>query len=234
MKALLDKAVTAIGGYARGNQRRLDPAEGGTITGTGDEEYFIPPPVMVLQDIHAPALSTLISDGGATIEGDDVLFRKNNVLLKHQSGSLFKKASRKDVLHSGGVESGDQGDSLDNHNLIPGFLFVTTRGSNFGTTLILNWAPNSSMTVPQSEHEIACSQTYSPEATSINSNPLSTVQSCSSISIDLCSMEMIRIFYRMDDSGFILSGELVVKSKEENFKVHLIPPMINCSSGYYL
>lgn len=30
---------------------------------------------------------------------------------------------------------------------------------------------------------------------------------------------MIRIFYHMDNKGFIVSGELVVKNKEEEFKV---------------
>lgn len=220
MKALLDKAVSAIGSYARSNQRRLDPAEGGT-TGNPDE-YLIPSQLMVLQDIDTPGLATLTSDGGGTSEGDDVLFRKNNVLLKHPH-NLFKKASRKGTSDVDTADSGTeaQGLALDNHILIPGFLFVTTRGSNFGTTLILNWAPNSSMTTP--EPQVACSQTEcSPEATSINTDTLSTVQSCSSISIDLGSMEMIRIFYRMDDSGFILSGELVIKSKEENFKVSLL------------
>lgn len=232
MKAVLEKAINVIGGYARGNQqRRLDPVEGTTA---GDE-HLIPFPVMVpYQDIPTPALSTLIMhSGGATSEGDDVLFRKNNVLLKHQ-GDMFNQASKIDVLHSSGVESSDKalngglgGNSLDNHVLIPGFLFVTTRGSNFGTTLILNWAPNSSMTVPQH----TCEPENDPPAAT---GALRTAQNCSSISIDLCSMEMIRIFYHMDDSGFIISGELVVKSKEENFKVHIskgIPPISDRVSG---
>ena len=43
--------------------------------------------------------------------------------------------------------------------------------------------------------------------------------SCSSVSIDLGMMEVIRIFYRMDDNAFILSGEMVITSKDRNFKV---------------
>ncbi len=73
----------------------------------------------------------------ATPEQDEVVYRKNNVLLKHPAGPKVES------LVTGHIQT-----TSDNQLLIPGFLFVTTRGSNFGSTLILNWAPNSSMYVP--------------------------------------------------------------------------------------
>jgi hypothetical protein len=229
MKAAFEKALNVIGGYAaRGNLRRQGTTEGATGESTGNEEYQLQPSVIVEQDVEDPALSALMSSGGsAAMEGgDDVLFSKNNVLLKHPNPGESEDC----VLHSATHDS-DQASplsvpkgSLDNHVLVPGFLFITTRGSNFGTTLILNWAPNSSMIVPKSDHSLADSQGVeaSPaESSSSESSSSSHGHRYSSISINLCTMEMIRVFYRMDDSGFIISGELVVKSKEENFKVCL-------------
>ena len=46
--------------------------------------------------------------------------------------------------------------------------------------------------------------------------------SCSSVSIDLGMMEMIRIFYNTDKNGFIVNGEMVIRSKDRNFKVSLV------------
>lgn len=162
----------------------------------------------------------------ATVEGDDVLFSKNNVLLKHpldvsNNLSISPKCSLsgiKSKKESPSCNSELLDKALDNHILIPGFLFVTTRGSNFGTTLILNWAPNSSMKVPSVGHTEKCMEN-SPQGATVSSVK-SEGRCCSSVSIDLCLMEMIRIFYHVDESGFILSGELVVKSKEEEFKVN--------------
>lgn len=229
MKAVLEKAMNVIGSYARSSQRREDEQHSDPTVRTTDEEYQPPQQVIVHQDVHSPAMSTLRSPGGgAAMEGDDVLFSKNNVLLKHPCyTSLLNQTSRTDIHNLRGSsdaslcnEMGDLGpNSLDNHVLIPGFLFVTTRGSNFGTTLILNWAPNSSMIVPQGGPIRANAQSSDSQAETDLPHSKTSMGSCPSISIDLCSMEMIRIFYRMDDSGFIISGELVVKSKEENFKV---------------
>lgn len=212
MKAAFEKAVNLIGGYARGIQRRQEPPE----RGADGVDYQIEPTVLIQQDLDDPALSTLMSSSAEG--GDDVLFSKNNVLLKLQGGSPAVWGSdRTGSSPTSGHTRMDslQKGSLDNHIMVPGFLFVTTRGSNFGTTLILNWAPNSSMVVPK------CS---SPEKKAIDLPPIAASSlphnpSCSSISIDLCAMEMIRIFYCMDDGGFMISGELVVKSKEEDFKV---------------
>lgn len=222
MKAAFEKAMNAFGGYARGNQRRQDPSR------ESDDDYQLQPAVIFEQDVHSPALSVLMSsDGSSRVPGGDdaVLYSKNNVLLKQPKyhSSSVDQSSKVDVFDFDRSDSGQASscsdyradlvpkNSLDNHILIPGFLFVTTRGSNFGTTLILNWAPNSSMKVPKCDSDVADNS-----ATATSSLPPTP---SSSVSINLCSMEMIRIFYRMDDSGFIISGELVVKSKEENFEV---------------
>ena len=214
MKAVLEKALNVIGGYSRSNnpsQRRDNPV------GKAPQDL---PQCIINHDSNSPyqvPLSTF-STGGNTGEGegDGILFSKNNVLLKHPSQDLTCQTEAR------GEEASYRGvgpnAALDNHILVPGFLFVTTRGCNFGTTLILNWAPNSSMKVPgDSSIHTANQATYSMHPASNDDH--SIMHKCSSVSIDLCLMEMIRIFYRMDDSGFIISGELVVKSKEETFKV---------------
>ena len=231
----------------------------------------------------------------------------------------------------------------DNQVLVPGYLFVTTRGSNYGTTLILNWAPNSSMRAPASASPTPPSPSHSfpkptfhlgtgtttapqtlanggqhtvnvtgyvgrPHASwgeeernpTLNGRPGTSIShqeyadgdclvvtsrdgkvppvspspslsppavmatgigdtfvlattmsgssviggrgggrrgvsnsvgssaeglvgcdrpSCSSVSIDLMMMEMIRIFYNTDENGFIVNGEMVIRSKDRNFKV---------------
>lgn len=200
MKAVLDKAMNVLSGYTRGNPRGEDPMERTTEL---VQQFPQSQAVVVNQDVHSPfqaAISTLSN----TVEGDGVLFSKNNVLLKHPCADISEVEPGQEASpHQLGTVQPIN--SLDNHVLVPGFLFVTTRGSNFGTTLILNWAPNSSMKTPRPS-------AYSPTTKTGN-------EGYSSISIDLCLMEIIRIFYHMDHSGFIVSGELVVKSKEENFQV---------------
>lgn len=215
-----------------------------------------------------------------TLEADDILFRKNNVFLKYpRKGSLVTSSSlpRLTSLYSCSPSSslGESGDSAtdkgatsnlsgssdstqDSQVLIPGFLFITTRGSDFGVTLILNWAPNSSMCVPSpsslTRGLIPCSSLSftGPRSQSSSISTLSGSDkcglnfpdlvpspqrvlsqdhergaemmdierpSCSSVSIDLGMMEVIRIFYRNSDNGIIVSGEMVISSKDRNFKV---------------
>ena len=215
-----------------------------------------------------------------TMAADDILFRKNNVCLKYprkNSMRSFSSLPRSRSKYSSSPSSslGESGDSLtdatpksvlsssssstqDNQILIPGFLFITTRGSDFGTTLILNWAPNSSMHVPDANplkqgtvSSPLSIQRSNSSSTSTSSgserhglgfpdlvpSPRSVSKedpemgaemvdlerpSCSSVSIDLGLMEVIRIFYRMNDNGFILSGEMVISSKDRNFKVCVV------------
>lgn len=187
MKAVLDKALSTI---TRSNLRRADH------TDTDDGRKF--------EDVSEIEC--------ASIEADDFLFSKNNVY--HITASRSKQESSAG-MHE--ILSFDETDSdiFDDHIRIPGFLFVTTRGSNFGKTLILNWAPNSSMVAPSDlTPSRQCDELLLPPVTKIDSN------TC--VSIDLCQMEMIRIFYRMDGHGFIMSGELVIKSKEQEFKVYCL------------
>lgn len=135
-----------------------------------------------------------------TPEEDEVLYSKNNVLLKYPPRRT----------------GGEQTSSNDSANqvLIPGFLFVTTRGSNFGSTLLLNWAPNSSMRVPEND------ATPSTAATESNQSHFDLERpSCSSVSIDLSKMEIIRIFCHKDDDGFLTKGEMVISGRDRNFKV---------------
>ena len=271
-----------------------------------------------------------------TPEQDEVLFSKNNVFLSYPKRASLKahdltrfsslETSRtpssqamQSTNDNSNSNSSASGSFQDNQILVPGYLFITTRGSNYGTTLILNWAPNSSMRVPpvstslplhlqpsastnslgnatistltNGDTAATCSSTDDKErdqmakdrtnrshtteytegdaivvmATNSRENPsnswpiivttgrggdalvagtgsrvekvgagvgLSRVgvsgeeallgydrPSCSSVSIDLGMMEMIRIFYNTDKNGFIVSGEMVIRSKDRNFKV---------------
>ena len=213
MKAAIEKAFSALSSYGRG--RRVEGSDGSSAYGQelhrvetqSGQDYSLTP-----EELHSEVAKN-------SLEGDDVLFSKNNVFLKQPLLNLDRneaKGARPEDWHLAHVES----KSLDNHMLIPGFLFVTTRGSNFGTTLILNWAPNSSMRVPGDDDSINQRSKHS----TVSSSNLTVCDDshCNSISIDLCSMEMIRIFYHMDEKGFIVSGELVVKSKAEEFKVNIM------------
>ena len=276
-----------------------------------------------------------------TPEQDEVLFSKNNVFLSYPKRASLKShdlmrfssleasqttpsssqrlSSTSDNFNSNSSASGS---FQDNQILVPGYLFITTRGSNYGTTLILNWAPNSSMKVPPVSSSLPLHLRPSASANSLggsaaistltngdpiisctndrerdlgrtngsrniteytegdaivvmatnstagenpsNSWPIAMATggrggdtlvaagagaggrvekvgagvglsrvgvsgedallgydrpSCSSVSIDLGMMEMIRIFYNTDKNGFIVSGEMVIRSKDRNFKV---------------
>lgn len=270
-----------------------------------------------------------------TPEQDEVLFSKNNVFLSYPKRPSLKahdlarfsslETSRTPSPQalpstSNNSNSSASGSFQDNQILVPGYLFITTRGSNYGTTLILNWAPNSSMRVPPVSTSLPLHLRPSSSTNSLGSTTISTLTngdatasstddremdqvasgrtngshiteyaegdtivvmatnsrenpsnswpismatakegggggetlvagtgriekmgagvglsrvgvsaeeallgydrpSCSSVSIDLGMMEMIRIFYNTDVNGFIVSGEMVIRSKDRNFKV---------------
>lgn len=230
MKSVLEKARSVFGSYITSSSERGERTTSGLV------------------ELHDVEQQSTVFDRGAsdhgaslpkvaeniTLEGDEVLFSKNNVLLKYHLKDIALE--NKEFAHTSNTQSTLTNSplhcnestplkvSLDNHVLVPGFLFITTRGSNFGTTLILNWAPNSSMKVPRVDYAQAAA-IETPSSNSATSGCDSSFQHkslsqyASAISIDLCLMEVIRIFYHVDDKGFIVSGELVLKNKEEEFKV---------------
>ncbi len=145
MKGAFDRAMSTLGNLTRLNSRRISPDERGPDS--GHELHCV-------QNVTDP-----LSTYEHSMEADDFLFRKNNVLLK------CPKEATKDMPNPvGAVCHTDEcmvhedmpctctcvpvNDSMDKNSLVPGFFFVTTRGSDFGSTLILNWAPNSSMVTP--------------------------------------------------------------------------------------
>ena len=128
-----------------------------------------------------------------TPDQDEVLFSKNNVCLSYPRRVSFKtqeltrfsndrnRIPSPQMLPSlatsenSNSNSSASGDSFqDNQILVPGYLFITTRGSNYGTTLILNWAPNSSMKVPPVPVNSSLPLHLQP-STSINSLTISTL-----------------------------------------------------------
>ncbi len=270
-----------------------------------------------------------------TPEQDEVLFSKNNVFLSYPKRASLKSHDQMrfstlsfleasltpshQASDNSNSNSSASGSFQDNQILVPGYLFITTRGSNYGTTLILNWAPNSSMRVPPVSSSLPLHLRPSTSINSLGSSTISTLTngdtavgstdderereqmamgrtngsriteytdgdaivvmetnsrrenpwpvvmatgggrgggdalgagagrvvekmgagvglsrvgvsgdegllgydrpSCSSVSIDLGLMEMIRIFYNTDTNGFIVNGEMVIRSKDRNFKV---------------
>jgi hypothetical protein len=263
-----------------------------------------------------------------TPEQDEVLFSKNNVFLSYPKRASLKSHDQMRFSTLSSLEASQASDNSnsnssasgsfqDNQILVPGYLFITTRGSNYGTTLILNWAPNSSMRVPPVSSSLPPHLQPSTSINSLGSSTISTLTngvnstddegereqvamgrtngsriteytdgdaivvmetnsrrenpsnswpiimatgrgdalaagasagrvvekmgagvglsrvgvsgdegllgydrpSCSSVSIDLGLMEMIRIFYNTDANGFIVNGEMVIRSKDRNFKV---------------
>lgn len=185
----------------------------------------------------SPTPSPLLSpvEPMGTLEADDILFRKNNVCLKRSRRKKISLSSSlprsRDVSQSSSLsESGDSYGSRetppsrtvshDSQDLIPGFLFITTRGSDFGTTLILNWAPNSSIVAQQAPLvPLEISRGSRSASLSDENGRFVSVDDCASVSIDLGLMEVIRVFYRMDESGLMATGEMVITSKERKFKV---------------
>ncbi len=185
----------------------------------------------------SPVLSPVEPIG--TLDADDILFRKNNVYLKHprkksvSTSSSLSRSSRDYSLSSSLGESGDSYNSKetrlpraaaasrDSQDLIPGFLFITTRGSDFGTTLILNWAPNSSILAQRQASLVSVDVTRGSRSLSLSDSNSGGFggEECSSVSIDLGLMEVIRVFYRIGDNGLLISGEMVITSKDRKFRV---------------
>ena len=245
---------------------------------------------------YSPALEPF-----SVSDEDSVLYRKNNVCLKCQLGEMKKAevsapaptpaspairslralhASSSASLHPrSSAHSSHSQTSQKPSTKVPGFLFIASRGSNFGSTLILNWTPNSAMinhvrTINNStiqsewrasdsemsssiESKCSCSSdntttssTEPPTLTLISPSPQSSSPGSSilpplasptcisaspslpplptsplpsgehqCVSLDLSEMEVIRVFYRRDESGHIVSGEMVVSSKQTNFWV---------------
>lgn len=159
---------------------------------------------------------------------DDVLFCKNNVFLKYSSERTQSHGDTSNNVSSS--SDGSLGESIghsipmkplstpaavstkpadQDDDLIPGYMHISTRGSDFGKTLILNWTPNDHMTPING-------------GVSLESTGPSSISrpSCSSLSIDLGQMESIRIFYKCEppEAG-ITSGEVVISSKDRTFKI---------------
>lgn len=363
-KSMFDKFIGQLGG---GRPVRSSLSSDGSENGQELDAILKPPKEITTsfqEEFPPPSPPCTPVERMDTPEQDEVLFRKNNVYLSypkhvsrhHEASRLYRHQHHRhertpspQILPMSASDSSlstsSGGAFPDNQVLVPGYLFVTTRGSNFGTTLILNWAPNSSMRAPASASPtppspcqpslkptfpigtgttIASPQTlanggqhavtmtgdvghigaswkdeernqmlngrpgmsvFHPEYTdgdalvvtardrkvSPDSStppispsglrasgrgdtfvPPTTVSgsgviggrgggrggaynrvgsmeedklqsygrpSCSSVSIDLMMMEMIRIFYNTDEKGFIVNGEMVIRSKDRNFKV---------------
>lgn len=192
------------------------------------------PPVIQLSDQEECANGWSIygsSPSPETFEDteDDILFRKNNVYLKYPSrrraltgdsaSSSVSNVSTEAVADSFQMRplsdeskhvSGSPGSQLEEKEgmiLVPGYMSVATRGSDFGQTLILNWTPNSVM-------DKTSGGASGGRPASFPDRP-----SCSSVSIDLGQMESIRVFYQLDTHQRISGGEVVISTRERHFKM---------------
>lgn len=156
---------------------------------------------------------------------DDVLFRKNNVYLKHSTktnesllssyssseGSLMESLSySKSLSEATPIDTPTSAPvSIDQVELVPGYMQISTRGTDFGQTLILNWISNyhlanhSSVPLDRGASSAAKPRPHSPH---------------SPVSIDLGEMETIRVFYQLADQ-LISSGEVVIINKERKFHI---------------
>ena len=137
---------------------------------------------------------------------DDVLFCKNNIYLKYSLKNKDTLASSYSSSDSSLIDSlghPTRSEGTDQVQLIPGYMQISTRGTDFGQTLILNWTSNSQMYHLSNQGAVGGSS--------------STKSSCfSSISIDLGATETVRIFYQLTN-GLISSGELIIINKERKF-----------------
>ena len=275
MKAAWGRTVSGLSSFTRGTYnvltlsrlRNSQPVTKSDTDGTKDQE---------LDSINGATSSQDKSSRGASLctsytpppnllpvitQEDDILYRKNNVCLKCQIGAAARKsnssASPDSSLTSPAVQclralssrstSPQPPPTEQKTEKVPGFLFIASRGSNYGSTLILNWAPNSMIQCSvsinasaqtageasdnqlTSSSESERSLTEAASASSAPPNPTASSSSSSSsaatrvehkcVSIDLGEMEVIRVFYQSDESGCIVSGEMVVSSKQTNFWV---------------
>ena len=174
---------------------------------------------------------------------DDVVLCKNNVYLKYpnrrsrnQSGESFSDSISTNSSGNSSVPDTTGNNSTgiplkplpsaaqqqprdqDSHILVPGYFHISTRGSDFGQTLIMNWSPNSliSQVDPSPLPSSLPSTLPSADATTNYNKP-----SVSSISIDLSQMESIRIFYQNDPFDPVTGGEVVICTRERRFKIFI-------------
>ena len=212
MKAMLDKA---FGILVRSNEPERSHAvqQGHSVEADQDQSP------RAISSEHLQADSVLIG-GACDVAEDHVLYRKNGVFLKH-SGTFAEAGfpSRDSSKAWQPLQNEVAASKMDSHVLVPGYLFIASRGASFGSTLILNWASNKALT-----HSSTTCNTLEPADNPAARDP-AEIQPCAdtclgqrgfSVSIDLCRMEVIRLFLRRDDNG---SGELVVKSEDQTFKV---------------
>lgn len=232
MKAYFHKVVSSgFGTISRGSDSSRSSNSGSEQTdshelNTVSDGRFVVPVGGRNHPSSSSSSSSAAASAAASVEchlspeEDDILFRKNNVLLRYPKSLDASSSVPVEPLPDTTEMNPTRDASQDEDQvLIPGFLFVTTRGSNFGTTLILNWAPNSSICVPSSTSSSINSTSNGVGRKTALSSADFDRPSCSSVSIDLGMMEMIRIFYHTDVKGFISSGEMVITSKDRKFKV---------------
>ena len=163
---------------------------------------------------------------------DDVVFCKNNVYLKYpnRKSKLLNGESPSDSSVTsftsdsitvpeplGSIPMKTLSDSSpqtdqDSNIVIPGYFHISTRGSDFGQTLIMNWSPNQLMS--QGDHRPI--HPLSSSATNKYDKP-----SVASLSIDLSQMESIRIFYQNDPFDPVTGGEVVICTRERRFKIFI-------------
>ena len=238
MKAIFDKAKRSLG--VSDVEVRESTKEKSEIEHRSDSL----PIVESCSDlVHLPS-SNYSFEKESQIGPDAVLFSKSGVCFKYPAGSSL---SFRNVTEKSKPE-------MDGHISVPGYLFIASRGSNFGTTLILNWVSSSALTNDtcfkqkvctdlekshiNSDNQISWQKLQEGEKCHSSSGDPShdfsgsmKKQSCEqhsvtsenlefSVSIDLFTTEVIRIFYRKDQERS--TGEMVVKCDDQVIKVSRI------------
>ena len=129
-----------------------------------------------------------------------------------------------------------QDDEEEEEEEVEGYMYICTRGSDFGQTLILNWTPNDHMTNHAHNPDDSRDRNSAPSnRTTLENESESTTRggggaTCSgsdrrevhheSLSLDLGRMETIRIFYHFESpSTGITSGEMVICSQERKLYI---------------
>jgi hypothetical protein len=147
---------------------------------------------------------------------DDVLYCKNNVFLKCSSKSDGHFTDSYSSSESSLIESHYRSLQLSgvatptppqtsNETLVPGYMQIHTRGSDFGQTLIMNWTPN--------HHLNGTADSTAKQRSLIDKN-------IKPLSLDLGQMRMIHIFYQCSTiDGLIVGGEMVITNRDRKFKI---------------
>lgn len=268
MKAVFGKTVSGISSITRGTYNIL------TFSRLRSSQSVVNSETDEVEDRELNSLNGAVSthDHGRSMiasyspptqllhitQEDDILYRKNNVYLKCQIGARGKSEASSASLDESSSSStsspavqslrilqGSPSPKPPVEQKVPGFLFIASRGSNYGSTLILNWAPNSTMIKcsgsinsttctegESSDNELTSSSgesersltdgaavPHSASGYSLSPSPPTPRTEHKCVSIDLGEMEVIRVFYHTDKSGCIVSGEMVVSSKQTNFWV---------------